>query len=171
MNELVYLKNDEAVCDSLQVAEKFGKRHDKLIAEIRRMYGDLIGKKGAQNQMENFIRERSTQIWIETRKAGKLTRKAETDTIQKLVEYAKGQGSSHAEMLYMTYSRLANKMAGINKRDEATVMQLNNLSLMENVILHEVDLGIMQGKHYQEIYRDCKKRLEAVKDLAYLEAV
>ena len=23
MNELVYLKNDEAVCDSLQVAEKF----------------------------------------------------------------------------------------------------------------------------------------------------
>lgn len=71
----------------------------------------------------------------------------------------------------MTYSRLANKMAGINKRDEATVMQLNNLSLMENIILHEVDLGIMRGKHYQEIYRDCKKRLEAVKDLAYLEAV
>ena len=52
-----------------------------------------------------------------------------------------------------------------------TVMQLNNLSLMENIILHEVDLGIMQGKHYQEVYRDCKKRLEAVKDLAYLEAV
>ena len=125
----------------------------------------------AFNQMENFIREKSTQMWIETRKAGKLTRKAETDTIQKLVEYAKGQGSSHAEMLYMTYSRLANKMAGINKRDEATVMQLNNLSLMENIILHEVDLGIMRGKHYQEIYRDCKKRLEAVKDLAYLEAV
>lgn len=72
---------------------------------------------------------------------------------------------------FMTYTRLANKMAGINKRDEATVMQLNNLSLMENIILHEVDLGIMQGKHYQEIYRDCKKRLEAVKDLAYLEAV
>lgn len=115
--------------------------------------------------------EKSTQMWVETRKAGKLTRKAETDTIQKLVEYAKGQGSSHAEMLYMTYSRLANKMAGINKRDEATVMQLNNLSLMENIILHEVDLGIMRGKHYQEIYRDCKKRLEAVKDLTYLEAV
>lgn len=74
-------------------------------------------------------------------------------------------------MLYMTYSRLANKMAGINKRDEATVMQLNNLSLMENIILHEVDLGIMKGKHYKEIYKDCKERLETVKDLAYLEAV
>jgi len=125
----------------------------------------------AFNQMENFIREKSTQVWVETRKAGKLTRKAETDIIQKLVEYAKVQGSSHAEMLYMTYSKLANKMAGINKRDEATVMQLNNLSLMENIILHEIDLGIMQEKHYKEIYKDCKKRLETVKDLAYLEAV
>lgn len=217
MNELVYLKNDEAVCDSLQVAEKFGKEHknvlqsiDNLIAEnsaVKIMFKISSYKSGngqsyrkfymnrdgfsllamgftgrealewklqyirAFNQMENFIREKSTQMWVETRKAGKLTRKAETDTIQKLVEYAKGQGSSHAEMLYMTYTRLANKMAGINKRDEATVMQLNNLSLMENIILHEVDLGIMQGKHYQEIYRDCKKRLEAVKDLAYLEAV
>lgn len=123
----------------------------------------------AFNQMENFIREKSTQVWIETRKAGKLTRKAETDTIQKLVEYAKMQGSSHAEMLYMTYSKLAKKMTGINNRDEATVMQLNNLSLMENIILHEIDLGIMQGKHYKEIYKDCKKRLETVKDLAYLE--
>ena len=31
MNDLVYMKNDEAVCDSLQVAEKFGKRHADVI--------------------------------------------------------------------------------------------------------------------------------------------
>ena len=220
MNELVYLKNDEAVCDSLQVAEKFGKEHRNVLRAIddlletllkieqpsklfiaskrkaddgqyHRMY--LMNRDGfsllvmgftgrealewklqyirAFNQMENFIREKSTQMWIETRKAGKFTRKAEVDTIQKLVEYAKEQGSSHAEMLYMTYSKLANKMAGITKREEATVMQLNNLSLMENIILHEVNLGIVKGKPYKEIYKDCRKRLEAVKDLAYLEAV
>lgn len=57
MNELVYLKNNEAVCDSLQVAEKFGKRHDKLIAEIRRMYGELIGKRGVQNGGAKFFFE------------------------------------------------------------------------------------------------------------------
>lgn len=223
MDELVYLKNNEAVCDSLQVAEKFGKRHDKLVSEIERMYSDLIGigcdqnggdpmfikssyihpqnkqiypmyimnrdgfsllvmgftgKKALEwklqyirafNQMENIIREKSTQAWIETRKAGKLTRKAETDTIRKLVEYAKEQGSQHADKLYMTYSKLANKMAGISKRDEATVSQLNNLSLMENVILHVIDSGILSGKHYKEIYQDCKKRLMTLKDLAYLE--
>ena len=216
MQELVYLKNDEAVCDSLQVAEKFGKRHDRVIRSIESIgensspqnwgqsfkesyYTDASGKRNkkyimnrdgfsilamgftgkkamewkwayikAFNQMESFIKEKTTQTWIETRQAGKLTRKAETDTIKKLVEYAKGQGSTHADMLYMTYSKLANKMAGIQKRDEATVMQLNNLSLMENIILHVIDMGILTGKHYKEIYKDCKKRLEAVKDLAYI---
>ena len=124
----------------------------------------------AFNQMESFIKEKMTQTWIETRQAGKLTRKAETDTIKKLVKYAKGQGSTHADMLYMAYSKLANKMAGIQKRDEATVMQLNNLSLMENIILHVIDTGILTGKHYKEIYKNCKNRMETVKDLAYLEA-
>lgn len=215
MNNLVYLKNDEPVCSSLQVAEKFGKEHrnvlqnvDNLIAEnpavksmfklssykadngqsYRQFYMNrdgfsllvmgFTGKKAldwklqyikAFNQMEKFVREKQTQTWIETRKAGKLTRKAETDTIKNLVEYAKTQGSQHADKLYMTYSKLANKMAGVSKRDEATVMQLNNLSLMEHIILCVIDSGIVAGKHYKEIYQDCKKRLETVKDLAYLE--
>lgn len=77
----------------------------------------------------------------------------------------------HNKIHEVEHTRLANKMAGISKRDEATVMQLNNLSLMENIILHEIDMGIMKGKHYKEIYKDCKERLETVKDLAYLEAV
>lgn len=218
MNELVYLRNNEAVCDSLQVAEKFRKRHSNVIRAIenliendstqncaqcfnRTTYKDDTGKSNkmyrmnrdgfsilamgftgkkamewkwayinAFNQMESFIKEKATQAWVETRKAGKLTRKAETDTIKKLVEYAKEQGSEHSDKLYMTYSKLANKMAGISKRDEATVMQLNNLSLIENIILHVIDTGILTGKHYKEIYKDCKKRLETIKDLAYLES-
>lgn len=220
MNELVYLKNDEAVCDSLQVAEKFGKRHDRVLRAIENLLLGLpkieetpkmfwksfyieeqngqrypkyimnrdgfsllvmgfTGKDALEwklqyikafNQMESFIKEKATQTWVETRKAGKLTRKAETDTIKKLVDYAKTQGSEHSEKLYMTYSKLANKMAGISKRDKATVMQLNNLSLIENIILHVIDTGILTGKHYKEIYQDCKKRLETVKDLAYLES-
>lgn len=223
MNNLVYLKNDEAVCSSLDVAEKFGKRHDKLLHEIERMYGDLIGKGCAQNggakfffkstyenrgkqypvylmnrdgfsllvmgftgkkalewklqyikafnTMEAILREKSTEAWLKTRQQGKLTRKSETDVIQKLVEYAKEQGSEHAEMLYMTYSKLANKMAGVKNRDEATVSQLNNLSLIENIILNCIQNGILLEKHYKVIYQDCKRRLEAFKDIAYLEKV
>ncbi len=218
MNELVYLKNDEAFCDSLQVAKDFHKHHKNVLRTIERLLEGMpkneqthnlfvrshyIEKQNGQkypmflmnrdgfallvmgftgtdalewklkyisafNQMENFIREKSTQQWIETRKAGKLTRKAETDVVKKLVVYAKEQGSTHADMLYATYSKLANKMAGINKRDEASVMQLNNLSLMENIILHEIDTGILMGEHYKDIYKKCKSRLETVKDLAYI---
>ena len=123
----------------------------------------------AFNSMEAILRERSAEAWLETRQQGKLTRKAETDVIQNLIEYAKSQGSEHADMLYMTYSKLANKMAGIKKRDEATVIQLNNLSLMENIILNCIQSGIVMEKHYKEIYKDCKRRLEAFKDIAYLE--
>lgn len=174
MTELVYLKNDEAVCSSLQVAEKFEKRHANVMRAIDSLvkndstqncvqcfkettYKDSTGKSNkmyvmnrdgftflvmgftgkkanewkwqyikAFNQMEKFIREKETQAWIDSRKTGKLTRKVETDTIKKLVEYAKAQGSQHADKLYMTYSKLANKMAGVSKRDEATVTQLNS---------------------------------------------
>lgn len=220
MNELVHLENDEAVCSSLEIAEKFGKRHDKLIAEIRRMYSDLIGKGSPQNggakfffeatyenrgkqypmylmnrdgfsllvmgftgkkaldwklkyinafnQMENYIREKQSQSWIETRAVGKLSRKAETDVLKQLVEYAKQQGSEHADMLYMTYSKLANKTVGVADRDTATAKQLMNLSVTENIILKVVEEGINQQLHYKEIYKNCKDRLAIVNQLAYL---
>lgn len=220
MNELVHLEHDEAVCSSLEVAEKFGKRHDKLIAEIRRMHSDLIGKGSPQNggakfffeatyenrgkqypmyltnrdgfsllvmgftgkkaldwklkyinafnQMENYIREKQSQSWIETRTVGKLSRKAETDVLKQLVEYAKQQGSEHADMLYMTYSKLANKTVGVADRDTATAKQLMNLSVTENIILKVVEEGISQQFHYKEIYKNCKDRLAIVNQLAYL---
>lgn len=222
MNELVHLEHDEAVCSSLEVAEKFGKRHDKLISEIERMYSDLIGKGCAQNggdplfvkssyihpqnkqeypmylmnrdgfsllvmgftgkkaldwklkyinafnQMENYIREKQSQSWIETRTVGKLSRKAETDVLKQLVEYAKQQGSEHADMLYMTYSKLANKTVGVADRDTATAKQLMNLSVTENIILKVVEEGISQQLHYKEIYKNCKDRLVIVNQLAYL---
>lgn len=119
--------------------------------------------------MRKFILEKQSKAWIETRYQGKLTRKAETDTIKQLVEYAKEQGSKNADKLYITYSKLANKTAGISKRDEASIMQLNNLSLIENIILKIIGAGIIADKQYKEIYQDCKRQLEAFRELACLE--
>lgn len=132
--------------------------------EWKLAYSDAFSK------MESIIREKSTQTWEETRRIGKLTRQAETDTIKKLVEYAKEQGSTHSDKLYMTYSKLANKMAGITSRDEATITQLNNLTMMENIILRVIEAGIEADKYYKEIYKDCKERLQVVSKLAYLGA-
>ena len=205
MEELVYLNNDEPVCSSLDVSEKFNRNHKNVLQSIENLIPNIPAEKSARyfkkssykdskgesrpmylmnrdgfsllvmgfngkkalawkiqyidafNNMEAFIREKSTQEWIETRKTGKLTRKSETDVIQQLVEYAKEQGSEHANMLYITYSKLANKMAGIEKRDFATVTQLNNLSLIENIILNQIKIGMHREMNYKDIYKDCKR--------------
>lgn len=217
MEELVFLKNENAMTDSLVVAESFGKQHKTVIRKIEAIiednsaqncaqcfvktwYKDASGKRNpkylmnrdgftflvmgftgkkanewkwryisAFNSMESFIKEKNTEAWLETRKAGRLTRQTETDTIKQLVEYAKEQGSEHSDMLYLTYTKLANKIVGVSKRDEATVTQLNNLSLAEHIILNEIKNGIIAGKHYKDIYKSCKTRLEVFKDIAYLE--
>lgn len=122
-------------------------------------------------KMRAFILERQSAHWLETRRQGKLTRKAETDTIKELVEYARMQGSKNADKLYMIYSKLANKMAGVESREEASVMQLNNLSLIEIIILQVIKQGMAEGKHYKEIYQDCKVKLETFRHIACLETV
>lgn len=210
MEELVYLKKDQALADSLKVAEMFEKRHDHVLAKIEKILTDspensgqcflktkykdasgkwntkylmnrdgftflamgFTGKKAdewkwkyinAFNAMQKIITEKRTSAWIETRQQGQLVRKDETGIIQKLVEYAREQGSGHADMLYMTYTKLANKMVGITSRDTATNAQLNDLSTMERLIAKVVIDGMAQGKHYKEIYKDSKERLETVK--------
>lgn len=215
MNELVYLKKDDAFTDSLIIAKHSGVDHRKVKSLIRKYrsrlqgFGKLSspcevestgGRKATYYElneeqatflitlmknteavvsfkanlvsefykMRKFIAEKQTAAWLETRQQGKLTRKAETDVLKQLVEYAKKQGSGHADMLYMTYSKLANKYAGVDKRDSATVMQLNNLSLMEHIILNVIQNGITAGMYYKEIYKASKARLESMKDIAFL---
>ena len=119
--------------------------------------------------MRQFIFERQSKNWIQTREQGKLTRKAETDVLKSLVEYAKLQGSEHSDKMYITYTKLAYKICGVSGRDNATAQQLSNLTVAENIILHCIQAGIDENKHYKDIYKDCKKRLEMFKDIAYLE--
>lgn len=119
--------------------------------------------------MRQFIFERQSKNWIQTREQGKLTRKAEMDVLKSLVEYAKLQGSEHSDKMYITYTKLANKICGVSGRDNATAQQLSNLTVAENIILHCIQAGIDENKHYKDIYKDCKKRLEMFKDIAYLE--
>jgi Rha family phage regulatory protein len=122
----------------------------------------------AFNTMEKILTEKQTAVWIETRKQGKLTRRSETDVIKELVEYAKAQGSTHADMLYMTYTKLANSIVGIKDRDSATITQLNSLSFVENIILHTIRNGMALNLSYKEIYQANKKQLEMFSDISFL---
>ncbi len=142
---ITYLKNTEAV------------RNFK-IELVRQFY-----------TMRKLILERQTQTWQETRRIGKLTRKAETDVIQQLTKYAKAQGSKNAHMLYIVYSKLANGCAGISGRDIANVKQLNRLDMIEDIILNVIRRDMAQEKHYKMIYQDCKFRLNQFLDVSFMK--
>ena len=119
-------------------------------------------------EMRKFIAERHTQVWIETRQSGKITRHELTDMIQQLVEYAKGQGSTHSQFLYKHYTVLAQKLCNISNRDSATTIQLNNLSIFENIMLHLIKQGMEQGMNYKDIYKACKERCEQAQQIAMI---
>ena len=217
MNDLVYLKKNEAFTDSMVIAEGTGNQHHTITRLLRKYrkdfeeYGMLefsdlksINPKGGRptkiyllNEeqatllvtyldntdivrefkknlvhqffvMRKFLAEKQTTVWIEARQQGKLTRKAETDVIKELVEYAKAQGSTHADMLYMTYSKLANALCGIKSRDQATSSQLHDLSIFENLILSMIRKGIEANMNYKEIYKECKARCAAAQEIAMI---
>lgn len=157
--ERIYYLNEEQATFVITLM-----RNNKVVVKFKK---ELVRQFYA---MRRFIFERQSQSWIQTREQGKLTRKAETDTLKKLVYYAKEQGYSRKdELLYINYTKLANKICGISGRDNATMEQLSNLTVAENIILHCIDCGIQDNKHYKDIYKDCRKRLEMFKDIAYLE--
>jgi phage regulator Rha-like protein len=110
-------------------------------------------------EMRKFIMERHTDEWVESRKLSKLNRKAETDAVKELVEYAQANGSKNATRYYTIYSKLANKVVGITNRDEAHISQLNTLSVVENVMKSTIHECIVQGMDYHDIYKECQKRL------------
>lgn len=63
-------------------------------------------------KMRRFLIEKQTKLWNDTRLASKENRLKETDVIKLLVEYAKEQGSTRSDKLYMTYTKLANSITG-----------------------------------------------------------
>lgn len=120
-------------------------------------------------KMRRFILEKQTKQWRDTRLANKENRLKETDVIKMLVDYAKEQGSTHSDKLYITYTKLAKSVVG-GKRDAVSVTDLNNLTLVESIILQTIRIDMSMGMNYKDIYRDCKSRIESFAEIAYLTA-
>lgn len=175
------VKREEAFTDSMIIADGTDNQPTKVaqLNEVQAMYLVTLLDNNEKVldfkallveefcRMRKVLAERQTEAWLESRKAGKLTRRNETDVIKELIAYAKDQGSKNADMLYMTYSKLANKIAGIKQRDLATVKQLNILDELEGMIYHVIKLGMAAGKHHKDIYKDCKRRLQWWQDCTF----
>nr|DAF81241.1 MAG TPA: regulatory protein [Caudoviricetes sp.] len=119
--------------------------------------------------MRKFLLDKQSKQWNDTRLANKENRLKETDVIKMLVDYAKEQGSTHSDKLYLTYTKLAKSIVGGN-RDAASVTDLNNLTLVESIILQTIRIDMSMNMPYKDIYKDCKDRLERFADIAYLTA-
>lgn len=113
--------------------------------------------------MRDFIRERQSPIWQDTRALGKEIRRMETDAIKALVAYAEAQGSQHAARYYQSISSLANRTAGITERDKAHTVELSALLMVEKVIAQEIRAGIEAGRPYKNIYQAVKDRMDYLK--------
>ncbi len=139
----------------------------------------LTGVKGTEftakyinrfHDMEEILRERSSIQWQQTRLEAKNMRKLETEEIKELVQYAQAQGSKNAKKYYLALSKLANKTIGLSggQREQASITQLNTLTLVENIIHHVIQEGIEKQLPYKEIYQICKVRLEQFRKITYL---
>ncbi len=117
--------------------------------------------------MRKFLIEKQSQLWNDTRIANKENRLKETDVIKLLVDYAKEQGSTHSDKLYLTYTKLAKTVIS-GKRDEMTASEINNLTLVESIVLQTIKIDMSMGMHYKDIYKDCKDRIEKFINIAYL---
>lgn len=156
--ERVYYLNEEQATFVITLL-----RNSKIVVKFKK---ELVRQFYA---MRRFILEKQSKLWGETRIANKENRLKETDVIKLLVDYAKEQGSTHSDKLYVTYTKLAKSVIGGN-RDNITVSDLNNLTLLESIILQTIRIDMSMGMHYKDIYRDCKNRIEQFADITYLSA-
>ena len=128
----------------------------KNTAPVRAFKKELVRQFFA---MREFIEECRSSIWADARALGKYVRREETDAIKLLVDYARMQGSQNAERYYINLSKLADRVAGIEDRDNATVMQLTDLRAVERIITLQIRMGIGSGVYYRDIYAQCRDRL------------
>lgn len=120
-------------------------------------------------KMRRFLIEKQSRLWNDTRIACRENRLKETDVIKLLAEYAKKQGSTHSDRLYVVYTRLAGSIVS-GRRDNMSASELNTLTLIESIIKQTIEIDMSMGMHYKDIYRDCKKRLAQFAEITYLTA-
>jgi hypothetical protein len=92
---------------------------------------------------------------------GKRVRRLETDNIAKLVEYAKGQGSSHPDKYYIHLTKAVNSMLGIGagERDKLDADTLQKITAAEALVGFSISDGLAAGLPYKDVYQMVKNRV------------
>lgn len=92
------------------------------------------------------------------RQETKQVRNQETDMIKRFIEYAKEQGSTHADRYYTNFTKLANKRCGIEtgERDKADQKTLLRLKSLETLIEMRLETLMNNNIPYKEIFTNIR---------------
>lgn len=111
-----------------------------------------------------FFSNQKTSEWLSTRQETKQVRRMETDTIKKFVEYAKEQGSAHADAYYMNFTKLVQNHLGISAggRDNQEQKELLRLKSMETIVDMHLETLMGENLPYKEIYNGVKNLIQSI---------
>lgn len=145
-NQEIYMYTERgiyAICrySSQPIADKFDDWVYDTISSIR--------KNGY------YIASEKDEKWLSIRQETKQVRRMETDTIKKFVEYAKAQGSTHADTYYMNFTKLVQSQLGIapGERDVQDQKVLMRLKSLETIVDMHIETLMKEKAPYKEIYK------------------
>ncbi len=152
-----YLRNDEKVhmYNEMGIYAIVRKSNQKIADKyFDWVYGVIqdIKKNGY------YISASKDKKWLGIRQETKEVRKQEASTIQKFVDYAISQGSTHAKNYYTLLTNIANKKCGIEtgERDKADQKTLLRLKSLETLIDMRLETLMSNNVPYKEAYEDVK---------------
>ncbi len=131
--------------------------------------------------IQTFMSMRQTLLSSDKKQIERLVgiqaRNKETEMIQKFVEYAKKQGSTHAEMYYTNISKMENKALFLvaekypNIRSKLNFKQLTYVKGADVIVEQALQEGMEEGLDYREIYKSARERIEIYSKLVPITPV
>lgn len=111
-----------------------------------------------------YVSSEKDEKWLSIRQETKQARRMETDTIKKFVEYAKEQGSNHADTYYMNFTKLVQNHLGISSgsRDEQEQKNLLRLKSMETIVDMHLETLMREKLPYKEVYGGVKNLIQSI---------
>lgn len=111
-----------------------------------------------------YVSDNEGDKWLKTRKETKQVRRMETDTVKRFVEYAKSQGSTHADQYYMNFTKLVQNHLGIDagsrdKQDQKTLLKLKSF---ETIVDMRIDSLMKMDLPYKVIYGSVRDLIQGI---------
>lgn len=111
-----------------------------------------------------YVLDEKGEGWLKTREETKNVRRMETDTIKRFVEYAKENGSTHADMYYQNLTKLVQNHLGIEAgtRDDLDQNTLLRLKSLETVVDMHLNTLMNTDMPYKDMYAGVKELIQSI---------